>query len=98
MAGWPKGRSRSAKCKPMSTARNAQPPILRGALMSRSSRRAVCEAEELQARFEQAFWCEEIGTYAIALDGDKRRCVVRSSNAGHALFAGIACPQRARRV
>jgi len=58
----------------------------------------VCEAEELQARFEQAFWCEEIGTYAIALDGDKRRCVVRSSNAGHALFAGIACPQRARRV
>ena len=26
-------------------------------------------AERLRARFEQAFWCEELGTYALALDG-----------------------------
>jgi glycogen debranching enzyme len=56
------------------------------------------EAEQLRARFEDAFWCEEIGTYALALDGEKRRCRVRTSNAGHALFAGIASPERARRV
>src|SRR5262249_15318247 len=43
-------------------------------------------------------WCEELGTYAIALDGDKRACAVASSNAGHALFAGIASQERARRV
>src|SRR5205814_5091584 len=30
------------------------------------------EAAELQQRFEEHFWCEEIGTYAYALDGDKK--------------------------
>ncbi|MDF2812964.1 MAG: amylo-alpha,6-glucosidase, partial [Microvirga sp.] len=56
------------------------------------------EADDLQSRFEAAFWCEEIGTYALALDGSKRPCRVRTSNAGHTLFAGIAAPERARRV
>jgi glycogen debranching enzyme len=58
----------------------------------------AAEAERLRARFEEAFWCEEIGTYALALDGRKRPCRVRTSNAGHALFAGIAAPERAARV
>ncbi len=56
------------------------------------------EAEALRKRFEQAFWCEDIGTYALALDGDKQPCRVKSSNAGHALFGGIALASRARRV
>jgi glycogen debranching enzyme len=56
------------------------------------------QAEELRRRFEEAFWCEEIGTYALALDGAKAPCKVRTSNAGHALYAGIAKPDRARRV
>jgi glycogen debranching enzyme len=56
------------------------------------------QAELLRQNFEKDFWCEEIGTYALALDGEKRPCRVRSSNAGHALFAGIADPERARRV
>jgi len=55
-------------------------------------------AIELQRRFEEAFWCEEIGTYALALDGDKRPCRVRSSNAGHVLMSGLASPERARSV
>src|SRR5260221_8303310 len=55
-------------------------------------------AATLQQRFEEAFWCPEIGTYALALDGAKRPCRVRSSNAGHALFAGIANPAHAARV
>src|SRR3954462_8151814 len=29
------------------------------------------QARQLAERFEQAFWCEELGTYALALDGDK---------------------------
>jgi glycogen debranching enzyme len=58
----------------------------------------VQQAETLRARFEAAFWCEEISTYALALDGDKRPCVVRSSNAGQVLFGGIAEPARALRV
>jgi len=56
------------------------------------------EAKELRARFEAAFWCEELGTYALALDGDKRACRVRTSNAGHLLWSGIASHERARRV
>jgi glycogen debranching enzyme len=56
------------------------------------------QAEVLRQRFEAAFWCDELGTYAIALDGEKRPCRIVSSNPGHALFAGIASPERARRV
>ncbi|QEL25105.1 amylo-alpha-1,6-glucosidase [Bosea sp. F3-2] len=56
------------------------------------------QASILRERFDRAFWCEEIGSYALALDGDKRPCRVRSSNAGHALFGGIAFPERAARV
>jgi glycogen debranching enzyme len=56
------------------------------------------EAEALRQRFEEAFWLEELGTYAIALDGDNRPCRVRSSNPGHCLMTGIASPERAARV
>jgi glycogen debranching enzyme len=55
-------------------------------------------AEQLRQHFEARFWCEEESIYAIALDGRKQPCRVRSSNAGHCLFGGIASPERARRV
>ena len=60
--------------------------------------RLEIEAHQLAQRFEQAFWCEELGTYALALDGGKRACAVRSSNAGHLLFSGMVREDRARRV
>ena len=56
------------------------------------------ESEQLRQRFQAAFWCEEIASYAIALDGDKRQCKVASSNAGHALWSGIAAPDHAQRI
>jgi glycogen debranching enzyme len=56
------------------------------------------EAELLRRRFEDVFWCEEIGTYALALDGEKRPCKVRTSNPGHCLYAGIVSQNRAERV
>ena len=55
-------------------------------------------ADTLRKRFEAAFWCEEIGTYAIALDGAKQACRVRTSNAGHLLLTGIASPEHGQRV
>ena len=55
-------------------------------------------AQLLAERFEEAFWCEELGTYALALDGAKRPCKVRTSNAGQLLFTGIVRTDRARRV
>jgi glycogen debranching enzyme len=56
------------------------------------------QATELAEKFDQAFWCEEIGTYALALDGNKQPCRVRTSNAGQVLFSGIAPPERAERI
>lgn len=56
------------------------------------------QAENLRVKFEASFWLEEIGTYALALDGQKKPCAVRTSNAGHALFGGIASEARAKRV
>lgn len=56
------------------------------------------QAEKLREQFEAAFWCEDLSTYALALDGAKRPCRVVSSNAGHALLTGIACQERAERV
>lgn len=56
------------------------------------------QAGELRKKFNQQFWCEDISTFALALDGDKNPCQVKSSNAGHTLFSGIASKQYARRV
>lgn len=60
--------------------------------------RFVREAGAMRTRFDRAFWLEEPGTYALALDGSKRPCAVVASNAGHCLFSGIALPGRAHRV
>jgi glycogen debranching enzyme len=62
------------------------------------ARKLEAEAQQLAERFEDAFWCEELGTYALALDGDKQPCKVRTSNAGQILFTGIVCEDRARKV
>jgi len=62
------------------------------------AKRLEAEAEKLAERFEDAFWCPEIETYALALDGAKRPCRVRTSNAGQVLFTGIADPERAALV
>ena len=48
------------------------------------------QAEELRKKFEVSFWSDELSMFALALDGKKRQCCVRSSNAGHCLFSGIA--------
>ena len=56
------------------------------------------EAAAFAEKFEAAFWCPEIGTYALALDGAKERCAVRASNAGQLLFTGIVDPERAKLV
>ena len=56
------------------------------------------QAETLRTRFEEEFWCEDLGMYALALDGRKRPCRVRASNAGHCLYTGIASTERGRRV
>ena len=58
----------------------------------------IREAESLQRHFEETFWCDDLSTYAIALDGNKQPCRVRTSNAGHCLFTGIASREHAFRL
>jgi glycogen debranching enzyme len=52
----------------------------------------------LEQQFERDFWSDELGSYVLALDGRKEPCMVRASNAGHCLFAGIASPAHAEKV
>src|SRR5690606_17222991 len=47
------------------------------------------EAQQLRKLFNEKFWDEELGCYVIALDGNKRPCRVKTSNAGHVLFTEI---------
>jgi glycogen debranching enzyme len=73
----------------------------RGARRLGWERRAInleSQAKQLAARFEAAFWCPEMQTYALALDGTKKPCRVRTSNAGQLLFTGIAEPDRAAKI
>jgi glycogen debranching enzyme len=55
-------------------------------------------AEVLREQFAAAFWCDELSLYALALDGNKKQCRVKSSNAGQCLFTGIAKAEHARRM
>lgn len=56
------------------------------------------KADDLRRKFETAFWSDELSTFALALDGDKQQCKVRTSNAGHCLFSGIASESHVRLV
>ena len=60
--------------------------------------RLDAEAARLAEQFESAFWCADLGTYALALDGAKEPCRVRTSNAGQVLFTGIAAADHAAQV
>jgi glycogen debranching enzyme len=68
--------------------------------LGRARRAASLEqaAERLREAFAEAFWCEDLGSFALALDGRKRPCRVKSSNAGHALTTGLALPEHAASV
>lgn len=56
------------------------------------------QAAALRQRFDAAFWLDDLGTYAMALDGEKQPTRVLTSNPGHCLASGIALDSRARRV
>ncbi len=60
--------------------------------------RLRAESTALRQRFQETFWSDDLGMYALALDGDKQPCLVRSSNAGHCLFSGIAGESHAGRI
>ncbi|MET3593904.1 glycogen debranching enzyme [Mesorhizobium shonense] len=55
-------------------------------------------AEEMRLAVERDFWIDDLNFYAIAIDGEGQPCKVRTSNAGHLLYAGLPQPERAKIV
>ncbi|MDE2027419.1 MAG: amylo-alpha-1,6-glucosidase [Candidatus Omnitrophica bacterium] len=60
------------------------------------SRRLHDQAMSLKEKFQKVFWSKELQSYAVALDAHKKPCCVLASNAGHALFSGIASWSQAK--
>jgi glycogen debranching enzyme len=56
------------------------------------------QARRLRDDFNAAYWSDDLGMYALALDGTKRQCEVRASNAGHCLLSGIATVDKANEL
>lgn len=55
-------------------------------------------ASRLAEVFHRRFWLDDLGTYAMALDGESRPLRVLSSDAGHLLWSGIVPRSHARRL
>ncbi|MTI27112.1 amylo-alpha-1,6-glucosidase [Fulvivirga kasyanovii] len=55
-------------------------------------------AEKLKIQFNKDFWDEALSCYVLALDGQKKPCRVKSSNAGQVLYTGIADCEKAERL
>lgn len=60
--------------------------------------RLAKEAEQLKQKFNEAFWDAGLGTYVLALDGNKKPCRVVASNAGHTLLTSIADIEKAKLI
>jgi glycogen debranching enzyme len=56
------------------------------------------KAEQLRERFNRDFWMDRRSSYALALDGEKHQVDALASNAGHALWAGIADLDKAEQI
>lgn len=56
------------------------------------------DAEKLKKKFAEVFWSKEKNTFVIALDGEKNKCNISSSNAGHCLFSGIVPDEYAEKL
>ena len=94
----PWARSPWSRRRATSTRRSAPWPISPAARRARGGRPLGGESGGLRAAVESRFWLEELGTYALALDGAGRPCRVHASNPGHLLFSGLPAPDRAERV
>lgn len=62
------------------------------------ARELRAKAARLFERFNDAFWDDDLGFYAYALDGDKAKVLTVTSNPGHCLWSGIVPPERAAKV
>jgi glycogen debranching enzyme len=55
-------------------------------------------AERLRRSICEHFWLEELGTFALALDGEKNPLPTETTNAGHLLWSRVPDPEQAARM
>jgi len=58
------------------------------------SKEVLARSEVLKKKFNEDFWMEEENYFALALDGEKRRRNVVTSNPGHLFFTGIIIQEK----
>ncbi len=56
------------------------------------------QADRIREEVIRRFWNEQLGTFALALDGEKRPIPTATSNAAHLLWSRVAQPQQAARL
>jgi glycogen debranching enzyme len=56
------------------------------------------QAAEMRDRIRDRFWREDLGTFALALDRDKRPVATATTNAGHLLWSRVPAPDEAQRM
>ncbi len=93
-------RSRRSRCRVTSTTRSCASPSWRAAsgATRRPRRASSARRRELRDRFNDVFWLEERGWYALGLDRDKRPVDALASNMGHLLWSGIVPAERVAQV
>jgi glycogen debranching enzyme len=79
-------------------ARLAMAEILEASSRPEDAERERRAAEDLRRIVEERFWLEDLGSYAMALDRDKRPLRSIGSNAAQLLWSGLPGPDRARLV
>ncbi len=65
---------------------------------TREANALMQEAQWLRNEIDAAFWQEDLGFYALALDGKKNPVKTITSNPGHLLWSRVPGPQTARRM
>ena len=58
------------------------------------TKEALVRSEVLKKKFNEDFWMKKENYFALALDGEKRRRDVVTSNPGHLLFTGIVAQDK----
>lgn len=79
-------------------AKSAIADLYRRAGDERVADQLIASAEALRERFRHDFWMEDEGCYCLALEAGGRQVSVIASNAGQALWTGIADMSQARRT
>ncbi|MGC1870377.1 MAG: glycogen debranching N-terminal domain-containing protein [Acidobacteriaceae bacterium] len=63
-----------------------------------AARKLYREAEDLKARFNEKFWMDDVGYFALGIDANGELIRSIASDPGHCLLAGIVSDDHAKRV